>query len=511
MEIVNTTNTEPDYVIAEDSVMLTIYPRIHMFTFDLSLISGILRHGSMGFSLKNMPITVTVEDNSEFHRDEIISANQLRMNELDFNVDLDKLRQYIGSSDYYKITINKNIYARAHSGLGLSTQILGAVYLTCAKLSKRSLNKTDLFKLGLGHYSTLGLSLLFTPGLIFEMGVKKSDVNHGLVIEPTLSKQYETPANTVINIQDFPFYTTVVIPKESVSISGKYEIDFWDKSLPDSDMDSYKNVYNVFENIIPSINEGDFKVFAKNLNENIKRGSKPLEEKVQSNRTKEVLEVLRDAFDFAAVSSLGPSLYAFSENNPTDIVKNIDIDDYMIFVYGPDGTVRQKINKDESLIIASFACLGKTMFTNKYPDTAIDIESIHYARNYKNKDLNDEVAKGDANWEPNPEYPANYIKDVVDNIGKYKVIFLTTAADALSELDKINVRYSILYPGQNRRQQILSDARKRGNDDTFVAFLDTLLSTNSHRKSFEDLNSDNFVLFDDSKYIEQYIAENYIL
>lgn len=511
MEIVNTTNIEPDYILAQDSVTLTVYPRIHMFTFDLSLISGVLRHGSLGYSLKNMPITITVEDNSEFHKDEIISTNQLKMNELDFKVNFEKLRKYIGSTDYYKVKIDKNVYARAHSGLGLSTQILGAIYLSCAKLSKRSLNKTDLFKLGLGHYSALGLSLLFTPGMIFEMGVKESNETHGLVIEPSLSEKYEIPANTIFKVNEFPFYTTVLIPKESVSISGIYEIDFWNKSLPDSDIDSYKTIYNIFENIIPSIVERDFKVFTDNLNENIKRGSKPLEEKVQSNRTKEVLQTLRDTFDFAAVSSLGPSLYAFSENDPTDVVSNLEINDYMILVYGADGTIKQKIGKDESLLIASFACLGKTTFTNKYPDLAVDIESIHYARKYMNKDLDDEVAKGDDNWKPDPEYPANYIKDVVDNIGNRKVIFLTTAVDALSELDRLNIRYSILYPGQNRRDQVLSDARKRGNDDAFVAFLDTLLSTDAHRKSFEDLNADKFVLIDDDQYIERYIKENYIL
>lgn len=511
MEIVNTTNIEPDYILEKDTVTLTVYPRIHMFTFDLSLISGLLRHGSLGYSLKNMPITITVENNSEFNKDEIISTNQLKMNELDFKVDFEKLRKYIGSTDYYKVKINKNVYARAHSGLGLSTQILGAIYLSCAKLSKNSLSKTDLFKLGIGHYSALGLSLLFTPGMIFEMGVKESDETNGLVIEPSLSERYETPANTIIKVNEFPFYTTVVIPKETVSISGTYEIDFWNRSLPDNNLDSYKTIYNVFENVIPSIVEGDFKVFADNLNENIKRGSKPLEEKIQSDRTKEVLCILRDKFGFAAVSSLGPSLYAFSENDPGELVSSLELSDYMIFVYGPDGTIKQKIGKDESLLIASFACLGKTTFTNKYPDLAVDIESIHYARNYTNKDLNDEVAKGDNNWEPNPEYPANYIKDVVDNIGKSKIIFLTTAVDALEELNKLDIRYSILYPGKKRRDQVLSDARKRGNDDAFVVFLDSLLSTDAHKRSFEDLDADKFVLIDDGRYIEQYIKENYIL
>ena len=508
MEIINTKNISPDFKLVNDCVSLTVYPRIHMFTFDLSLISGVLRHGSLGYSLKNMPIHVTVEDNSAAQKDEIVSASHLKIEELDFKINFEKLRAYIGSKQFYKVIIDKSPHARAHSGLGLSTQILGAVYLCCARLSGENLTKTDLFKLGLGHYSALGLSLLFTPGFIFEMGVRKADAIDGLVIEPTLSEHYETPANTVIKVNEFPFYTVIAIPKESTSISGIYEIDFWNKSLPDKDEDSYKTVYNIFENIIPSMVEGDFETLTSNLNENRVRGSKPLEEAVQSQRTKEALQMLRETFDYAAVSSLGPTLYAFSKDDPTEAIKNIELNDYTLYVHGPDGTVRQKINNDESLLIASFACLGKTTFTKKYPDIAIDLESIHYARQYKNKHVDDEIAKGDDDWKVNPDYPANYVKDIIDNRGKYKIIFLTTAVDALTEL---NMGYSVIYPGKNRRSKILSDARKRGNDDAFVAFLDTLLATDAHRKSFEDLKPENFVVIDDDRYIEQYIEENYIL
>ena len=65
MEVINTKNIEPKYIMGEQTVGLTVYPRIHMFTFDLSLISGVLKHGSMGYSLKNMPISISISLNNQ--------------------------------------------------------------------------------------------------------------------------------------------------------------------------------------------------------------------------------------------------------------------------------------------------------------------------------------------------------------------------------------------------------------------------------------------------------------
>jgi beta-ribofuranosylaminobenzene 5'-phosphate synthase len=508
MEIINTREVNPDYILVDDSVSLKVYPRIHMFTFDLSLISGILKHGSLGYSLKNMPIEISVRK-STTNSDVINTVGNVNIKQLDFKIDFDMLRAYTKSTDHYDVTVSIDSSIREHTGLGLSTQILGGIYLCSAKLSQFELKINDLFKMGIGHFSALGLNLLFNPGLIFEMGCKISNENEGVIVNPSLSQEYETVANTVIKIHTFSFYTTVAIPKNESSISGTYEIDFWTASLPDKQEDSYRIVYNVLESIIPGIVENDFNSFIDAINENITLGSKPLEEDVQTMRTKEVLIQLRKNFKFAAVSSLGPALYAFSEHDPKDEVSKLDMTDYTIYVYGPDGQVKKKVNHDETLLIASFACMGKTTFAKQNPDIAIDIESIHYARIYKDKHANDEAAKGNNDWVENKLYPMNYVQDVIDNIGKYKVIFLTAGSDILKELDKKNVKYSILYPGEKRKVQVLEDAKKRGNDADFIQLLDDLLSSDTHRLGFSDLQYEKFEVINDDRYMEQYIADNY--
>jgi predicted sugar kinase len=169
MEIIYTRNMNPDYTVADDNVRLKVYPRVHMFTFDLSLISGILKHGSLGYSLKDMPIEVTVRK-SLTGNDTIKAVGNVNITELDFKIDFDLLRAYIKSDDHYEVTVFIDQSIREHTGLGLSTQILGGVYLCSAKISGVELKINDLFRMGIGHYSALGLNLLFNPGMIFEMG-----------------------------------------------------------------------------------------------------------------------------------------------------------------------------------------------------------------------------------------------------------------------------------------------------------------------------------------------------
>ena len=72
IEIITPQHQHAAYVMKDGAVSLTVYPRVDMFTFDLSLIAGILRHGSMGYSLKNMPIEIVVRK-SESSEDSVVS------------------------------------------------------------------------------------------------------------------------------------------------------------------------------------------------------------------------------------------------------------------------------------------------------------------------------------------------------------------------------------------------------------------------------------------------------
>lgn len=79
----------------------------------------------------------------------------------------------------------------------------------------------------------------------------------------------------------------------------------------------------------------------------------------------------------------------------------------------------------------------------------------------------------------------------------------------MGELDEKNVSYSILYPGAKRKDKVLADARSRGNDEDFVALLNTLMSSPDHRLGFNSLNYERFEIVNDDRYMDDYIRENY--
>lgn len=510
VEVINTQQQSLKYTILNDSVETVVYPRIHMFPIDLSLISGIIKNGGFGYSLKNMPITVSVQK-CDTPQEALHIEGGIDVENLDFTIDFDALRSYIASDDHYSVRITAGKFLREHTGLGTSTQIIGGVYGCCAKLSGADLKIRDLYNLGLGHNSALGLNLLFNPGMAFEVGTKVTEDDDGIIAKPTLSQKRETVANTLYKVNAFPFYSIIAVPKQASSITDEFGESYLDNiTLPIQDIDSYRIVYTIFEHIIPSIVESDYVGFISGIQEAISLGSKAAEEDYESESTRKTLEQLRSIFGFAAVSSLGPTLYSFSEHNPLEEMAKMDSKDYDFLVYTPSGKVKKLIGKGETLLIASFAAMGKTTFANNYPDIALDVESIHYEREYiATKDPDDEVAKNDNNWTRNPNYPGNYIQDVLNGIGKYKVIFLTLAQPVLGELDRLDITYKILYPGPNRKQQILLDSGQRGNDQDFVDFLDGLLSTPDHREEFESFQHEHFEIIDDNTYMEKYLNENY--
>lgn len=512
LEVISTQQQSLEYAFLNESVETVVYPRIHMFPIDLSLISGIIKSGGFGYSLKNMPITVSVQKN-DMPQDELHIEGGIDVENLDFTIDFDALRSYITSDDYYSVRITAGKFLREHTGLGTSTQIIGGVYGCCAKISGTDLKIRDLYNLGLGHNSALGLNLLFNPGMAFEVGTKVTESDDGIIAKPALSQKRETIANTLYKVTAFPFYSIIAVPKQASSITDEFGESYLDDiTLPIKDVDSYRIVYTIFEHIIPSIVESDYAGFIDGMQEAVSLGSKAAEENYESEGTKKMLEQLRSIFGFAAVSSLGPTLYSFSENDPLEKMAKIDSQDYDFLVYAPSGKVKKLIGKGETLLIAGFAAMGKTTFTNNHPDIALDVESIHYEREYTGeKDPNDEIAKNNKNWTRDPNYPSNYIQDVLDGMGKYKVIFLTLAQPVLGELDKLNIPYRILYPGPNRKQKILLDSRQRGNDQDFVDFLDGLLSTRDHREEFEAFQHEHFEIIDDDTYIEEYLNEHYYL
>ena len=316
MRSINTTNSLPCFSSDGINSSLVVYPRLHFFSLDLSDYIGILKHGSFGMSLDNFPIVLKCSTSADTDR---ISLNHnKRQYNLDYRIDFELLRSKIGKTIFFDVSVDLPDELQEHTGIGISTQVVGGIYLLCAIHCGVSLSINDLFDMGVGHVSTLGLNLLFNPGMIIENGVSYKNT-------------IERPVNAITRIEEFPFWTIVAVPKDLQSLSAKLENDFWDAILPEP-VDVTKSVYREFYGeCVPAILENDFETFAAGIDKIVHMGSKAKEEEIQSEGTKVILSELRKRFGCAGVSSMGPTVYSFSPTDPTNDLETIQNEQYTFY------------------------------------------------------------------------------------------------------------------------------------------------------------------------------------
>ena len=275
-----------------------------MFSFDLSLKNGNLKSGSFGFSIKSLPIYVTVSTNDV--RD-VINSN-IEVTNLDNKIDFDFLRSFLERDIFWSIDITSLHPILPHSGLGISTQIKTAVCFLCAKTAGVTLKKEDLFdKFNVGKRSGLGLQLFFNPGIIADFGYKKDD--DGLLIHPELYQYRERIESYILPIEKLPCQAVIFYPKKHKSLSHELENDFWEDVFPDSGENSMEIIYEFFMNLLPGIEDQDR--FLDSLRKITKIGTKPIEESIQNRNTKLLLKYVRSRNIFCSISSLGPTIYSF--------------------------------------------------------------------------------------------------------------------------------------------------------------------------------------------------------
>lgn len=536
----------------KDKVIKTVYPRVHMFSFDLSIFQGNMSSGSMGFTLFSQPTTITIEKGDV---DEIIGIRSSLKDEITKYLEILRSNLHIPASNHHlRITIQIPDKFRHHTGLGLTTQITGMTILAAAELYGINISPRDLFNMGIGRVSALGISLLYNPGFILEFGYKIDDTNH-ISAHPDLYEYKESPSGSMLEILELPWRAVVAIPKEGTSLSGKIEDDFWNNIFPDKVESSQVVSYAVLNYIIPAMVSNDFNNFIEGLTLATESGTKPAEELIQAQETKDMLSEMRAVFGFAAISSMGPTVFSFVKDNefdtlaskinnnkfdlfcidlnkptnhndsiqvtiPSEIIKNNEQKYFFEDKNIPYDKLNEKDKKrlkqkielgykgKKSKIIASFACLGKTYFANKYPDQAIDMESLTFR--YES-DIANEGIKSDINLKHNKLFPQNYIDNIVNNIGKYDYIFVVLSIPALKMLDDLDVQYSILYPDTSMLDVIIKRSKDRGNNDAMINLLHNNLVNNSEISLLKSiLKCDNYIYMKGDDYIENLIERGAI-
>ncbi len=119
------------------------------------------------------------------------------------------------------------------------------------------------------------------------------------------------------------------------------------------------------------------------------------------------------------------------------------------------------------MIIAGFPCIGKTTMSKNYKDV-FDLSStkFHYLINCNSID---EKLKGHENeLTINPNWPQNYIEELLTISNDYSIIFIFARDYILEELNRLKIDYVVAVPEDNLKQEYVLRAKSRGNNDDFI-------------------------------------------
>ncbi len=114
-------------------------------------------------------------------------------------------------------------------------------------------------------------------------------------------------------------------------------------------------------------------------------------------------------------------------------------------------------------VVSAFPACGKSYFFNNRKDLAcLDSDSSEFSW----------VIDENGNKVRNPEFPANYIKHIKENLGKADFIFVSSHLQVRQALNDNNIEYVTVYPETSAKSAWLQRMKDRGNDENFIKFQD---------------------------------------
>lgn len=121
--------------------------------------------------------------------------------------------------------------------------------------------------------------------------------------------------------------------------------------------------------------------------------------------------------------------------------------------------------KQRAIVISAFPACGKTFFCRHLcsPYTAIDSDSSKFSWA--------PVFGKPEKMERNPDFPANYIEHIKENIGKVDFIFVSSHLEVRQALEDAGIDYYTIYPDLNLRNEWVGRLYLRGDNDGMIRFI----------------------------------------
>ena len=149
----------------------------------------------------------------------------------------------------------------------------------------------------------------------------------------------------------------------------------------------------------------------------------------------------------------------------------------------------------KAIVICGFPGVGKTSVANNRTNI-LDAESSAFSWNWNPEDLE----KG---RERNPEFPANYIRFIKENMDRYDVILASSHQAVRDALKAEGIGYIIVAPYPTTKNEYMIRYLQRGSD---IEFIDQLYY--SWNPFIEDLVNDGapLIWLEDGKYLSDVLG-----
>ena len=108
-------------------------------------------------------------------------------------------------------------------------------------------------------------------------------------------------------------------------------------------------------------------------------------------------------------------------------------------------------------IISAFPGVGKTYYSNKHPDKALDSDSSNFSWTIEN---GQKIRSS--------EFPNNYIRHIKENIGKYEYIFVSSHKEVRKALKDNCLFFYLVFPQKMMKNEFIERYKDRGNSEDFI-------------------------------------------
>ena len=112
-------------------------------------------------------------------------------------------------------------------------------------------------------------------------------------------------------------------------------------------------------------------------------------------------------------------------------------------------------------IISAFPGTGKSVYHKNHPTTTLDSDSSNFS-----------WVEVDGVKLRNPQFPANYIEHIKENIGKYEFIFVSSHAEVRNALKDNCIFFYWITPVPERKEEFIQRYKDRGNQEGFIKLLE---------------------------------------